>query len=121
MILHASLITNQVSRVLIIVPSALLHQWLVEMLRKFNLKMSIMDEERYMELLPSAPDGNPFLAEQLVLTSLDTLLDNEEIGDAAIAAGFDMMIADEAHHLSWQPDEPSDAYTLVESLALQSP
>ena len=121
MILHASLITNQVSRVLIIVPSALLHQWLVEMLRKFNLKMSIMDEERYMELLPSAPDGNPFLAEQLVLTSLDTLLDNEEIGDAAIAAGFDMMIADEAHHLSWQPDEPSDAYTLVESLALETP
>jgi len=121
MILHASLITNQGSRVLIIVPAALLHQWLVEMLRKFNLKVSIMDEERYTELLPSAPESNPFLAEQLVLTSLDTLLDNEEIGDAAISAGFDMLIADEAHHLHWQPDEASDAYNLVEALALETP
>lgn len=121
MILHAALINNQVSRVLIVVPSALLHQWLVEMLRKFNLKFSIMDAERFDELLESAPDGNPFLSEQLVLCAMDTLLDSREIGDAALSADWDMLITDEAHHLQWAPDAPSDAYSLIEELALETP
>ncbi|ASJ75525.1 RNA polymerase-associated protein RapA [Granulosicoccus antarcticus] len=121
MIVHGSLANNQVSRVLIVVPSALLHQWLVEMLRKFNLNFRIMDAERFDELRDTAPDGNPFLAEQLVLCSLDTLLENEEIGDAVAGAGWDMLVADEAHHLSWEPEEPSDAYTLIEELAMETP
>jgi len=58
--MHASLVNNLASRVLVIVPSALLHQWLVEMLRKFNIKFSIMDKERFDELKDSAPEGNPF-------------------------------------------------------------
>ena len=120
MILHASLANNLASRVLVIVPSALLHQWLVEMLRKFNLKFSIMDQERFEELAPSAPEGNPFLSEQLVLCSLDTLLDNDDIGDAAASAEWDMLVADEAHHLQWSEDNPSAAYTLVEELAMET-
>ena len=120
MIVHSSLANNLVSRVLITVPSPLLHQWLVEMLRKFNLSFSIMDDERFTELAPSAPDGNPFLAEQLVLCSLDTLLDNDEIGDAAASAGWDMLVVDEAHHLAWEDNAPSDAYTLIEELALET-
>ena len=120
MIIHGSLTNSLVSRVLIIVPPTLLHQWLVEMLRKFNLKFSIMDEERYEELAHSAPDGNPFLAEQLVLCSLDTLLENDDIGDAAASAGWDMLVADEAHHLHWEDGNPSAAYTLVEELAMET-
>lgn len=33
-------------RVLIIVPETLQHQWLVEMLRRFNLHFALFDEER---------------------------------------------------------------------------
>ncbi len=121
MIVHGSLANNQVNRVLIAVPSALLHQWLVEMLRKFNLNFRIMDAERFEELRDSAPDNNPFLAEQLVLCSLDTLLEDDEVGDAATAAGWDMLVVDEAHHLSWEPEEPSEAYSLVEELAMETP
>ena len=117
MILHKQLITQQVARVLIMVPSALLHQWLVEMLRKFSLRFSIMDGERFAELQDSAPDGNPFLSEQLVLCSTDSLLEDDVMSDAAIAAGWDMLIVDEAHHLGWEPDKPSAAYTLVDQLA----
>jgi len=120
MIIHGSLVNSLVSRVLIIVPPTLLHQWLVEMLRKFNLSFSIMDKERFVELQPSAPDGNPFLSEQLVLCSMDVLLDNDDIGDAAASAGWDMLVADEAHHLQWEETEPSPAYTLVEELALET-
>ena len=117
LILHKQLITHQISRVLILVPSALLHQWLVEMLRKFSLHFSIMDGERFAEMAPSAPDGNPFLGEQLVLCSTDSLVEDEVMSDAAIAAGWDMLVVDEAHHLSWEPNNASPAYELVEALA----
>lgn len=120
MIIHGSLTNALVSRVLIIVPPALLHQWLVEMLRKFNLSFRIIDDERFEELAPSSPDGNPFLAEQLVLCSMDTLLNNDDIGDAAASAGWDMLVADEAHHLHWEEGNPSAAYTLVEELAMET-
>lgn len=121
MIVHGSLVNNQASRVLIVVPPALLHQWLVEMLRKFNLSFRIMDSERFEQLQDSAPDGNPFLAEQLVLCSMDTLVQDDEIGDAAASAGWDMLVVDEAHHLSWEPDNPSEAYSLIEELAMETP
>jgi len=121
LILHRQLITQQVSRVLIMVPAALLHQWLVEMLRKFSIQFSIIDGERFAELQDSAPDGNPFLSEQLVLCSSDSLLEDEVLADAAIGAGWDMLIVDEAHHLGWEPDNPSDAYELVESIATITP
>jgi len=116
LIVHARLVRGRDARVLIVVPEPLLHQWLVEMLRKFNLAFSLMDAERFAELAEGAPDGNPFLAEQLVLASLDDLLADDEMGDAAIAAGWDMLVADEAHRLGWSPDAPSPGYALVESL-----
>lgn len=121
MILHRQLVNNQVNRALIIVPDPLLHQWLVEMLRKFSLNFRIMDRDRFDELLPSSPEGNPFLIEQLVLCSTDTLVDHDDISDAAIAAGWDMLICDEAHHLNWQPDTPSEIYSIVEALANRAP
>ena len=117
LIVHARLVRGLDARVLIVVPSPLLHQWLVEMLRKFNLAFSIVDAERFAELEETAPEGNPFLAEQLVLCPLEDLIEDEAIGDAAIAAGWDMLVADEAHRLGWSPDAPSPAYALVESLA----
>ncbi|MBX2881291.1 MAG: RNA polymerase-associated protein RapA [Granulosicoccus sp.] len=121
LILHGSLIHSQVARVLILVPPVLLHQWLVEMLRKFNLNFSIMDRERFDESLDSAPKGNPFLSEQLVLCSLDTVVNDQQMADASLDAGWDMLIADEAHHLSWQEEEPSAAYSFVEKLAEETP
>lgn len=121
LILHRQLITQQISRVLILVPAALQHQWLVEMLRKFSLHFSIIDGERFAEMTDSAPDGNPFLAEQLVLCSTDSLVEDEVMSDAAIAAGFDMLVVDEAHHLGWEPGKPSAAYEFVESLASTIP
>lgn len=117
LIMHRQLITHQVSRVLILVPSALQHQWLVEMLRKFSLHFIIMDGERFAEMAESAPDGNPFLGEQLVLCSNDALLEDEVMSDAAIAAGWDMLVVDEAHHLTWEPNKASAAYEFVEAMA----
>src|SRR5690606_16221880 len=50
MILHRRIHTGQAGRVLILVPENLVHQWLVEMLRRFNLTFSIFDELRIRSL-----------------------------------------------------------------------
>ncbi|MEC7376901.1 MAG: SNF2-related protein, partial [Pseudomonadota bacterium] len=47
LILHYQLQTGLAKRALIVVPDSLTHQWLVEMLRRFNLRFSIVDQSRY--------------------------------------------------------------------------
>ncbi len=121
LILHKQLTQGQIQRVLLVVPESLIHQWLVEMLRKFNLHFHIMDEPRYKAEKESDPDSNPFLSEQLVLCSLDLLVNNEEALDAATLAGWDCLVVDEAHHLRWDDEQPSDAYKTVVKLTAKTP
>ncbi len=122
MIMHSQLVREQISRVLVIVPEPLLHQWLVEMKRRFNLDFSIVDELMYEESLMSATDGNPFLDRQLVLTTLPVLLSNPKIEAHALDAGWDMLTVDEAHHLE-TPGDGADTpgYDCVASLAAETP
>ncbi|MCW9690776.1 SNF2-related protein, partial [Proteus terrae] len=47
MIIHQQIMDGRAERVLIIVPESLQHQWLVEMLRRFNLRFSLFDDSRY--------------------------------------------------------------------------
>ena len=112
---------GRVSRVLVLVPESLVHQWFVELLRRFNLAFSLFDEER-CEAIEIGGDGrNPFEDEQLVIASTDFLADDKNRGAQAIAAGWDLVIVDEAHHLAWTPESASPAYALVEALAEKTP
>ncbi|GAB4290878.1 MAG: RNA polymerase-associated protein RapA [Methylophaga sp.] len=120
LILHQKILSGEVKRSLIIVPDALLHQWLVEMLRRFNLSFSLIDAERH-QALNELNEGNPFDSAQLVLCGLNTLLDNPAMQDDVQAAAWDMLIVDEAHHLYWEPDHVSPGYQLIESLAAHIP
>lgn len=99
LIIHAQLARGMISRVLVIIPEPLLHQWLVEMRRRFNLHFSILDEPMYEESLDSATEGNPFLDRQLVLTTLPCLMSDPKVLEHAASAGWDTLIVDEAHHL----------------------
>lgn len=116
MILHHQLHTGQASRVLILVPDSLVHQWLVEMLRRFNVSFSIFDQDRVSTLL-SEGYTNPFEAEQLVLCALSLLCHSEEIIKHALTTSWDLVIVDEAHHLRWSPNEVSKEYSCVEKIA----
>ena len=64
LILHQKIQTNTISRSIVIVPDTLVYQWLVELLRRFNLKFSIFDESRCQSLDDSSDDAssefNPF-------------------------------------------------------------
>jgi ATP-dependent helicase HepA len=121
LILHHQLMTGRTSRALILVPDPLVHQWLVELLRRFNLRFRIFDEETCQAIQDSGQGDNPFHAEQLVLCSLDLFHHNTDRLSQALDGGWDMLIVDEAHHLTWSADDPSAEYLLVEALALKTP
>lgn len=107
MIVHRQLQTGLASRVLIVVPDALLHQWLVEMLRKFNLHFALFDKERFDASIESG-EPNPFETEQLVLCGLPLLVEDAQVAEAAVQAGWDLMVVDEAHHLHWNASQVID-------------
>ncbi len=119
LIIHQQLRTGKATRVLIMVPDALLHQWLVEMRRRVNLAFSLFDEERCQSL--SDADENPFEQEQLVLCGLDWLTHDPVRQQQALAAGWDILVVDEAHHLVWSPQQPSSAYQCVETFSQRVP
>ena len=142
MILHYQLHTGRANRILIVVPNTLIHQWLVEMIRRFNLHFSIIDQNRYNqvrkgkdefddefneefddeygEIREATVKENLFEGEQLVLCSLDFLMANDNARQHAIAAKWDLLVVDEAHHLHWSPETKSPEYECVEQLSAQS-
>ena len=118
LIIHQQLVSGRAKRVLIAVPESLMHQWLVEMLRRFNLKFSIFDEERCLQYTEGE---NPFSAEQLVLVNLDFLANSPDQFENIANEDWDLLIVDEAHHLSWSQDDPSVEYQCIEILAQYIP
>lgn len=119
LIIHQQLITGRANRVLIVVPDSLLHQWLVEMLRRFNLFFTIMDEERCLALIDSGAE-NPFESAQLILCSLAFLTEQTGRLEQAVAAEWDLLVVDEAHHLEWTEQQVSPAYRAIENLSQQA-
>ncbi len=119
LILHQQLLTGRAERVLIVVPDSLIHQWLVEMLRRFNLHFTILSEETCVAL-EEADEENPFETAQLILVGLSLLVDRPARQAQALAASWDLMVVDEAHHLRWEEDEASPAYRATEALAREA-
>jgi ATP-dependent helicase HepA len=117
LIMHKLLLTGRVSRVLILVPDSLVHQWFVEILRKFNMWFHIFDEERCEAIEEGAPEGNPFLADQLIICSTSFLAGSSKRAQQAVSASWDMLIVDEAHHLKWTEHKVSPEYAIVEVLS----
>lgn len=121
MIISRQLARGRADRILVLVPDALVNQWFVELLRRFNLAFAIFDEERCEAITQSNPSHNPFEDEQLVLAGLGLFEGNETRAEQLVAAGWDLLTVDEAHHLEWTPEEVSPRYALVERLAGVTP
>jgi ATP-dependent helicase HepA len=149
LIIHQQLLNEQAKRVLITVPQALVHQWFVEMIRRFNLHFSIFDESRIQALAaenkgydeagsdsndsealedsselgedkaPQEQNTNPFMSEQLILCSHEFL----EKSDLAplLEAEWDLFVVDEAHHIEWQQQKPSELFGKVSALSSAAP
>jgi ATP-dependent helicase HepA len=120
LILHRLLLSGRANRILVLVPESLVHQWFVEMLRRFNVWLNIFDAERCAAIEAGEPGANPFLDDQFVLTSIDFLARDPHQAANAIAAGWDILVVDEAHHLEWSPESPSREYQIVEEISRKS-
>ena len=121
LILHRLIETRRAQRVLVIVPESLVHQWFVELLRRFNLWFHIFDEERCDAILTANPQANPFLDDQLVLSGIRLFTGSAERLHQALEAGWDLVVVDEAHHLGWSPDQASPEHSVVEQLSGRAP
>lgn len=117
LIMHRMLRSERVQRVLLVVPEALIHQWLVEMLRRFNLHFTLLDDARFL----AHGTGNPMQAGQRILCSLEFLTSASSVARAALEGEWDLLVVDEAHHLEWSPTQASLSYELVEALAGNTP
>ena len=133
LIMHRQIVSGKISRALVLVPEPLVHQWFIELLRRFSLQFAIFDEERCASIESGGDEDsvvleeesneniNPFLDDQLVLASVGLLADDERRASQALEAGWDMLIVDEAHHLEWSQEQVSKEYEMVEKLASQIP
>ncbi|MCR6700367.1 MAG: RNA polymerase-associated protein RapA [Dokdonella sp.] len=121
MIVSRLIATGRAGRVLVLLPESLVHQWFVELLRRFNLSFALYDEERCEAIEAAGDERNPFADEQQIIASVDFLAGNPKRAAQAIAAGWDVLVVDEAHHLAWTPESASPAYRLVETLAEHVP
>lgn len=120
LIIHKHLINGRANRVLIIVPDNLVHQWMIEMLRRFNLAFSIMSEEICHELEVTG-EPNPFETAQLILTNLTFLANSPKRLKQACAVNWDILTVDEAHHLRWEPKCTNVEYATIEQLSKNIP
>jgi ATP-dependent helicase HepA len=120
LVLHKQLLTGRARRALIIVPEPLLHQWLVELLRRFNLRFKLFDEERCAAAQETDPTVNPFETEQLVLAPLG-LFEHSQRQSEALQSGWDLVIVDEAHHIKWSPESENTGYDFIAGLAESTP
>lgn len=117
LILHRMLLRGDVTRVLILLPDALQNQWFVEMYRKFNLWFSLIDDERFKAVEANPDNHNPFLEDPLIICSSEYAASSAKVSQAIAGGEWDLIIVDEAHHLSWSQEDVSREYHLVEELA----
>jgi ATP-dependent helicase HepA len=101
MVFSALRLAGLARRVLVVAPSHLTVQWLVELFHKFNQLFTLMDSDRYAQSLKEQPDVSPWERFPLVVTSLELLSRSEEHRRAVAEdeAFWDLVILDEAHHL----------------------
>ncbi len=115
MVYSALRLSGLAARVLVVAPSHLTVQWLAELFHKFNQLFTLMDAERLAASREEQPDVSPWARFPTVVTSLELLARSQALADEAAAAGWDLVIVDEAHHLRAEA-----AFRAVSALAPRS-
>lgn len=103
MILSRLVRFERAQRVLLLVPDALQIQWLVELIRRFNLRPDLY-----------AAEEHDFTTGQIHLLPHSAMHTDARLREAV--AEFDMAIVDEAHHI--QPG--SEAFALLKAISAQA-
>ena len=113
LILSQQFLRGRAQRVFVAVPDPLLHQWLVEMLRRFNLQFSIYDDARFEAEESDFDFGN----DQLVLSPWSFIKHNDTARMLLLESDWDFVIVDEAHHLNLGEDAEDEVDVTLTQLA----
>lgn len=89
-----------IERALIVCPAGLRDTWARELVSRFGIRAVILDQAAIAERVASLPPGvNPWAGHAVVIASID-LVKRPEVLAAIAAEPIDLLIADEAHHLT---------------------
>lgn len=107
-------------RIVIVAPGSLVDQWREEMFEKFGLEFRVFTRD----LETATPSGNPFEDIDLLIVRLDQMARNEELQEKLCAAGWDLVVFDEAHklaaHFYGNNLEKTGRFKLAEKLGSQT-
>ncbi len=120
LVFHRLYVTGQITRVLVIAPTQLVHQWMVELYRRFNHMFTVIEEDLFRSEEKGDATVNPFLNRQTMICAVDFLAGSAKRVKQAAEAGIDLLIVDEAHHLAWSQEKKSPEYAAVETLSRAS-
>jgi ATP-dependent helicase HepA len=120
LILHRMLLDGRVSSALIVVPDQLLFQWFIEMRRKFNLDFSLIEQQHFTsQAVDEQQSGNMF--SQLTLAPQSFLTENDQNLEKLLEQHWDILIVDEAHHLTWTEEKAGESFQAIEKLSAVIP
>ncbi len=119
LILSRLLRTDRADRALVVAPATLTVQWLGELYRKFHQTFVLLDRKRRQDVVKEHGEGfNPFEAHPHAIIALEDFVADSRLSARAKAAGFDLLVVDEAHRLERaKGDAGSEAYRAVAPLA----
>lgn len=107
---------GRADRVLIVVPEALVFQWVHEMFRRFNLLFSVLDESRIQD--EENEDGiSAFSSNQLCIVAMDWLIKSPKTVQKIQQNTFNLVVMDEAHHIRWDYEEPSPKWLVAKTIS----
>ncbi|MFZ4802855.1 MAG: protein NO VEIN domain-containing protein [Chlorobium sp.] len=107
-------------RIVIVAPGSLVEQWREELFEKFGLEFRVFTRD----LEAATPSGNPFDDIDHLIVRLDQMARNEELQEKLCAAGWDLVVFDEAHklsaHFSGSKMQKTGRFKLAEKLGAQT-
>ena len=107
-------------RIVIVAPGSLVDQWREEMFEKFGLEFRVFTKD----LEAATPSGNPFEDIDHLIVRLDQMARNEDLQEKLCAAGWDLVVFDEAHklaaHFYGNKLEKTGRFKLAEKLGAQT-
>ena len=119
LILNHLIHAGRAGRVLVVAPETLTVQWLGELWRKYHQVFVLLDDKRIKDVARDfGEDFNIFDAYDRLVVSHELLVEEPRLTDQARAAGIDVLIVDEAHHLRRPPGHPGNPlYRAIEPIA----
>lgn len=107
-------------RIVIVAPGSLVDQWREEMHEKFGLDFRVFTKD----LEAATSSGNPFEDIDHLVVRLDQMARNEGLQEKLCAAGWDLVVFDEAHklaaHFFGNKLEKTGRFRLAEKLGAQT-